>query len=103
MYKSTQIGKFNLINRMGLNNQFDFKCRQWRIQDFQKEGVQKIAHIPSPLYDRGPGPALFWRALEATEFYMLSHAIWALFWSVLINGIKKNIVDQFLFFWGGDA
>ena len=37
------------------------------------------------------------RVLEALGFYMLFHAIWALFWSILIQNWKwKDIVDQTL-------
>ena len=71
-------------------------------------GLQKIIcahahheHEPrSPLW---PGSRARLRALEALGFFffMLSHAIWALFLSILIqNGIEKNIVDQIL---GGRA
>ena len=51
-------------------------------------------------YGWGPGSHL--RALEALGFQMLSHAIWALFWSILYTKLDtKNMIDHFFFGGGG--
>ena len=89
---------------------------QERIHDFHIEGAQKnlqrvrTAHILSELPLR-PGFRVRLRALEALGPWMLYHAIWVLFVSILIQrGWKKHLLGQigggggapvFFFFGGG--
>ena len=68
---------------------------QGRIQDFKIEGAQKMSNAHQERKTRNPfNSGGFHRArlktLEALWFYMLSHAIWGLFWSILIQNGKKT-------------
>ena len=62
---------------------------QGRVQDFQIEGAQKIMCTPCTSRARSmksitAGVQARLRALEALEFQIFFHGIWALFLSILI-------------------
>ena len=74
-------------------------CNRITIRIFKKtqKKVQKIMCMQRTSGARSAKTSLpsGLRVLEALGFYMLFHAIWALFWSILIQNWKwKDVVDQ---------
>ena len=69
---------------------YKLKTEQGRIQDFKIEGAQKMSseHHERKTrnhYHSGGVHSAPLKALEAIWYKMLSHTIWGLFWSILIQ------------------